>query len=743
MRGLRKVITRLLLAAIIVVPLLVYGPVRLPNELFTPRARTLRIEDRRGELLAEIPSDTARSQQPLRLSEMGDVLPQVTVALEDHRFYDHKGVDFYAICAAANRNFQHPAILSGASTITQQTIKLASGRRGRRVSSKIYEAVAAIKLERRWSKQRILEEYLNRTNYGNRFIGPAAAAKAYFGKKVPELSINEAIFLAGLPQAPSRFNPWTQYEAARAKYERSIDRLAALNWLSFDQAEHLRKNCPAVQRNFPPKRAPHFVDAVSALYPERLGALRTSLDLKLQNSIERIVESRLDELSARGVSDVAVVVMDNATGGIRAMVGSGDYARSQLNGAMVPRSCGSTLKPFVYLYGIDRRELTAATLMPDTQDAARNEFFDYDPQNYTHRHFGPVRLRDALGSSLNVPAVVAVSRLGAREVFYELQKWGFKFHRTLGEYGAGFVLGNAEIRLIDLAAAYAGLARGGISTRPAFLEQERFAGSRIASREGVAIVADILCDNDARRYSFSRISPLKTNVRIGVKTGTSSGFRDALTVGYDKDHTVAVWAGNLNGRPMQELPAVRAAAPLWRQVMDHMVANGDRELPPIVESDKLHAVTICSITGDLPAPEFSKQTHKEWFLAGTEPKVSASSNLVEIDGKLKLTLPAEYTAWCRSPENYLGAIVSPALSLKITQPRDRAVFQIDSLLAQRQQMLELVATTPSKNVQWFIDGKEIAPDANGRYFWQLEPGEREAVIVVNGERASSKFAVKN
>ena len=225
------------------------------------------------------------------------------------------------------------------------------------------------------------------------------------------------------------------------------------------------------------------MDAIVTRNPGLRGTVRTTLDLDLQATVERLVRSHLSALNRHDITQSAVVVVENATGAIRAMVGSENYAVSQINGATQPRSCGSTLKPFVYLEAIDKRLFTAASLLPDTPDAIRNEYADYDPQNYSHHYFGPVRLREALACSLNVPAVFVLSQLGARPTFYQLQKWGFNFPQGLDDYGAGFVLGNAETRLVDLAAAYAGLARGGTAMRAKFLASEHQPLTRIASAE--------------------------------------------------------------------------------------------------------------------------------------------------------------------------------------------------------------------------------------------------------------------
>lgn len=571
----------------------------------------------------------------------------------------------------------------------------------------------AWKLERRWSKERILAEYLNRSSYGNRRIGPEAAARSYFGKSAGELTLSEAIFLAGLPQAPTRLNPWRHPEQANRKYARSLARLAELGFITPDQHSLLAQP-PKIARIDPPHLAPHFVDAVVARNPGLRGTATTTLDLDLQAMTEHMVRSHLSALNRHDITQAAVVVIENATGAIRAMVGSESYAVSQINGAMQPRSCGSTLKPFIYLDAIDKRLLTAASLLPDTPDAIQNEYADYDPQNYNRRYLGPVRLREALGCSLNVPVVFALSRLGARPAFYQLQKWSFDFPQGLADYGAGFVLGNAETRLVDLAAAYAGLARGGTAMRAKFLASEHQPITRIASSEATAIITDILCDNEARQKSFGLNSPLAFEQRIAAKTGTSSGFRDTWTVGFDKEHTVAVWAGNFDGRPMRDTFAVRAATPLWAAVMQELLRR-DHPLDSPKENERLVRHEICKATGLLPS-RFSAEKLNELFLAGTEPREDSSDYFAN-DGKL--LLPDAYSRWCASRDNTIGAHVRS--EFRITSPPPNARYEIDPVLPSSQQMIELTAAV-TRDVGWFVNNERISPQHDSRFFWQLTPG---------------------
>jgi penicillin-binding protein 1C len=705
----------------------------IPDQLHKSPAGTLTLLDCRSREIAELASPEARAQFPITLDQMGPWLPRLTVALEDRRFYKHHGIDWHATVSALARNLRSRHVVSGASTITQQLVKLATGRGQRSWNHKLYEAIVAWKLERRWSKKRILAEYLNRSSYGNRRIGPEAAARAYFDKPARDLTLSEAIFLAGLPQAPTRLNPWRHPEEANRKYNRSLARLAEIGVVTRDQ-QSLLAQPPKIGHVDPPRLAPHFVDSVVAQNAGMRGTIRTTLDLDLQTTIEHLVGSHLSALNRYDITQAAVVVIENATGAIRAMVGSGNYLAAQTNGAMQPRSCGSTLKPFIYLDAVDKRLLTAASLLPDTRDAIRGEYADYDPQNYNHRYLGPVRLREALGCSLNVPAVFTLSRLGARPAFYQLQKWGFDFPQGLADYGAGFVLGNAETRLVDLAAAYAGLARGGISMRAKSLASEHQPITRIASKEATAIITDILCDNDARQKSFGPHSPLAFEQRVAAKTGTSSGFRDAWTVGFDKEHTVAVWAGNFDGRSMRDTFAVRAATPLWAAVT-HELLRRDHPLDPPAGNDKLLRREICKATGLVPS-RFSAATLNELFLAGTEPR-GDSADCFANDGKL--LLPDAYSQWCASRDNTMGAHVRSDLG--ITSPPANARYQIDPVLPPSQQMVELTAAFAG-DVEWFVNGAKVSPQRDGRFFWQLAAGEWNVHAVSRGEFAEEKITVE-
>lgn len=686
-------------------------PVALRNNPQSPLSATFL--DRKGRLIAELASPVARSHRPVGLETMGPWVPDYTVALEDQRFHKHWGLDGRATLRALLRGH------GGASTITQQLVKMATGRRGQSYSAKLKEAMVAFQLEWRWSKARILEAYLNRLPYGNRLIGIEAAAQAYFGKPAANLTQPEALFLAGLPQAPSRLNPWKHPTAAETQFHRTVRLLTSRKHMDPEVSQPV----PQIERHLPRNLAPQYLDAlqqelgVRGSPPEwHSGVYRCTLDLDLQRKVQSLARAHVTKLNRTDISQTGVVILDNHTGAVLALVGSkeGPEDPGGENAATNYRNCGSTLKPFLYLEGIEQRKFTAATIFPDTADAIRDVYKDYDPHNFVLRHLGPVRLREALASSLNVPAVVALGQLGARQVFERIRSWGVRFDRPLESAGAGFILGNVGVRLVDLCGAYAGLARGGLSQRPTFLEESLPVGGRVASPESVSIVTDILCDNDARFYSFGLHSPFAVPGRVAVKTGTSSGYRDAWTIGFTPTHTLGVWVGNFNAAPMSHAASVLAAAPLWRTVWDECL-SGDPSLP----DSALPRTTVCALSGLLPAPA-SIKTLPELFLPGTGP-VNTAENWFDSGGNP--VLPGEFAGWCRSRENHLNASVrNQPETLTILSPKKDAVYSLDPQLPETQQQVEFRVNQP-RGTTWTLNGDPLPTSAEGRVLWQMKPGQ--------------------
>ncbi len=645
-----------------------------PHPRFLRRPiQSIALLDRHGTPLRETRVEERFSRE-LTLEEVPSHVMHAVLAAEDKRFYQHHGVDWIATGRAIANGLTRGRVTSGASTITQQLIKI-SERRPRTFRTKVIEAVTALRLECTWSKERILSAYLNRVDFGNLNIGLAAAADYYFGKPVADLSVAEAALLAGLPRNPRLLNPHVALTAAIDRQHIVLSRMQENGWLdagrtALARAEPLRFQLP--RRSF---RAPHF----TALVLQESGAIdgpemRTTLDLPLHDEVERILRGRLAQLREHNVRDAAAVVIDNASGDVLALVGSADYfapGTGQVNGAWAKRSAGSTLKPFTYLLALEQGA-NAATIVADVRTSFPTADGFYRPENYNRRCYGPVSYRTALASSLNIPAVKVLLAGGGPDALHErLRTVGLTtLNHPAETYGLGLTLGNCEARLLELTNAYASLARLG-EFRPWRLRQDAPTYSRSYSRpELVWQIADILSDNSARTLSFGINSALRYDYPVACKTGTSTDFRDNWTIGFTPEFSVGVWVGNFDGAPMHEVSGVTGAGPILHGIFDHLHATRGttwyRTPPQIVER------TVHPLTGKL-LRDADPRGVREKFAAGNLPKPEDASDY-DVTGNVKLG--SEYSEWLTSAENSLRetTIVS---DLRITSPLPGSVYLID------------------------------------------------------------------
>jgi len=442
--------------------------VPLPPALFAAQPPEWEFLDRNGQPLRSVRPDNQPFRRTVEYGEIPQPLIQATLAAEDRRFWRHPGVDWRANLRAAWQLARHRRILSGGSTITQQLIKLAQPR-PRTFRTKLIEAIQALRLERVWDKQRILAAYMNRLDYGNANRGCAVAAQFYFAKSLGDLSPAECALLAGLPQAPSRLNPRSHLDRAVSRQQWILGQMRLAGWLTEEQFQRAIREplrLAAARRSF---EAPHFIDLVLALgqrpeAPHGLG-VRTTLDLALNRFAESALRQHISRLRAQHVSNGAIVVLDNRTGDVLALVGSENYfapAAGQVNGAWAPRSPGSTLKPFTYLLALERGA-TPATVVADVPTEFATATGVFTPVNYNRHCYGPMRYRLALANSLNISAVKVLASIGGPEPLQRLlQQCGLStLSRPAEDYGLGLTLGNAEARLLELANAYACLARLG------------------------------------------------------------------------------------------------------------------------------------------------------------------------------------------------------------------------------------------------------------------------------------------
>ncbi len=633
---------------------------------------SVRILDREGGLLRELLSRADGRCAPLQPDEIPEHVRAAFVAAEDRGFYGHLGVSPSAIARAAWQDFAAGRIVSGGSTLTQQLARNLVPRE-RTFAGKAREALWALRLEANLSKEEILTQYLNRVPFGNGTFGLEAAAQLYFGRHARHLSLAQAAALAAVPRGPSAYNPYRRPERLRARTAWVLGRMVALGLADAADAARARSEPLDLEAFAAAFHAPHFVDYV-AHNLDRWGlgeatVVETTLDPRLQGAVEDQVGQELARLEARHVTSAAALVVDNATGEVLAYQGSGDFfdgeRLGQNDGVQMRRQPGSALKPFLYAEAFGAGYTPATVLADlDAQFGARKGA--YAPKNYDRRTHGPVRVREALASSYNVPAVRVADDLGGERVLRALRRAGFEsLGREADYYGLGLILGNGEVSLWEAARAYAGLSRGG-ELRPlrpvrralradgsSIPLGDELAPRRFAEATSVALVSHILSDNSARARAFGLDNALRLPFAVAAKTGTSKGYSDNWTLGYTRERTVAVWAGNFDGTPMVQVSGITGAGPIFKRVMTRAMAG---LVPaPLVDARNLEHAHLCPLSGELAGPACPAEMD-EVFAAGTAPKHPCSMH-----APVAAALPPRLAARCRELAGPRGAVTDLGL----------------------------------------------------------------------------------
>ena len=651
------------LALVVAVCAVDYPRERLAHD----QATSLTVVDRHGQPLRCLPLKGGGRAVWMPLHAMPTLLLDAVLAGEDQRFFHHSGVDARALVRAAWLNLRAGRLAYGGSTVTMQLVRLLSPpHRKRSLWRKLTEAVDALRLERRVSKQEILEQYLNRAYFGSGAVGVESAAQYYFARPATALSAAEAVLLAVLPRAPSAYDLRRHESAARARRHHILALLSARGQL--DAAAWARiestplaltpaRPTPAENNLHSPFLAPHFVDYVLAqLSPsdrQRGGIVQTTLDYELQRRIELATREHVATLGQRHVSQAGVVVLDSQTGAVRAMVGAADYFdrehSGQVNITTTPRRPGSALKPFTYALALEQGD-TPATIAWDVVDVPST----YVTHNADAREHGPVRYRQALPCSYNLSAVHVAERVGIGSLLGRLRDAGLTtLTRPATAYGAGLTLGVGPVRLVDLAAAYSFLSQAGLGTSPYAIERLELAGAVPEVRQPPArvrlfsplvswLTMDMLADSEARRPAFGDELPFDLPYPVAAKTGTSAGYSDNVAIITTRELTVAAWAGNFDGTRMYEVLAMSGAAPLARAALLAAAEGRSLTLPPrppgIIERP------ICVLSGQAPGPHCPVRS--EHFIAGSEPQTTCAWHR-QAGGRLTIAWPPEVVRWAK------------------------------------------------------------------------------------------------
>jgi penicillin-binding protein 1C len=647
-----------------------------PRDLTShPAPVSTKLLDRQGRLIYEIFADERRT--PISISSLPKYVWQATLAAEDKDFYKHGGFSFRGIFRAFFNTFfrRH---LQGGSTITQQLVKKALLNDDRTVRRKVREFVLSVAVEALYTKDQILEMYLNEVPYGGTAYGLESAAQTYFGKPAKDLTLAEAALLAGLPQAPSYYSPLGSHpELARDRQKYVLDQMLEDKFISKEEsssasAENLQYAPP------PSMKAPHFslwvkdllINKYNLQTVEQEGlTVTTTLDLDLQNFAQNTVASETAKLKKENVGNGAVLITKPQTGEILAMVGSRDYFDmtndGNVNVVLRPRQPGSSIKPINYAIAIEHRLITPSTVLADKPTCfTQPKQKDYCPDNYDNQFHGPTQVRFALGNSFNIPAVKTLVINGLTNFIATSSAFGITTWQDPTKYGPSLTLGGGEVKMLDLATAYGVLANTGqkVDLNPILKVEDRLGKTlesvdakeipsektkdtlpysyfinhnsyftvtsppnvRVISAETAYLISHILYDNGARSATFGTSSYLNVSghPEVSVKTGTTNDKRDNWTIGYNPDLLTAVWVGNNDNSAMSRIASgVTGASPIWNKIMNYALKSLPQRWP--IQPPGIQGALVCSLSGlkapDSPPADCSPRY--EYFLQGTIPPI--------------------------------------------------------------------------------------------------------------------------
>lgn len=650
--------------------LLILKDIPSPKRLYSYEIpQTTKIFDRRGQLLYEV--FTEQNRTLIKLADVPLFLRQATIAVEDKDFYKHQGVNPVGGILRALKETVFGKKLQGGSTITQQLVKTALLSPERTVKRKIKEMILAFWTERLYSKDQILEMYLNQVPYGGTAWGIEAAAETYFGKKIQDLSLREATLLAGLPAAPTLYSPFGAHpELSFKRQEHVLTRMVEDGYITKEQKDEALSEKIAFRPQRTDIKAPHFVMYVREKLVEKYGEkiveqkglkVTTTLDLKLQEMAQETVASEVAKLKNMKVTNGATLVIRPPTGEILAMVGSKDYFASESGNFNVTTSLrqpGSAIKPLNYAIGIENKKVTPATLFLDTPTCFQVPGQKpYCPVNYDGKFHGPVQLRFALGNSFNIPAVKMMALNGVETMVASSSAMGISTFKDPSNYGLSLTLGGGEVTMLDMAEAFGVFANEGIrrdlisilkveDVNGQILQEFKdhnfipdvdkqlsypssilITGPRVLSSETAFLISHILLDNNARSEMFGTSSFLVVPKHtVSVKTGTTDDKRDNWTVGFTPNFLVTAWVGNNDNSPMHPLltSGVTGAAPIWNKIMSSVLKNQPDLWPK--QPEDIVGAQICSLSGNLApnsdpnSPDKGCNIRYEYFLKGTIPK---------------------------------------------------------------------------------------------------------------------------
>ena len=758
---------------------------------------TIKIWDRNNILLYESAGIIGK-----KIAIIYDKLPKyvvdATVASEDSSFWTNSGIDSKAIIRSSIINLKSWRIISGASTITQQLARIAIispyQSAPRTFLRKMREILIALRLNFAYSKKNILTKYLNEVYYGNLSYGIQAASNTYFHKDVSQLSLAESAFLTGLISSPEVKNPFLNMKAAKAAQINVLDLMVKNGFINKIQADESKKEEIEIVKPTNDIKAPHFVYFIQ----EELKKIKlknkeginvyTTLDYPSYTLSKEIAKLWVDKLrNEHELSNASLVLIKNKTGEILDMLGGIDYFDTkndgQVNLATSLRQPGSALKPITYTAAF-MQGYTPATLIYDIKKVYKTKKGEgFTPNNYDDRFHGLVLAREALASSLNLPAVEMLNRIGIKNFLNVAKNLGITTFNQEERYDLSLTLGGGEVKLLDLTNVYASFAREGIYRQPYAIEKiitdtgetiyehRNDNGIQALGQNGKQItylISNILSDPKARLISFNEKNPLVLSHPAAVKTGTTTDWHDNWTVGYTVDYTVGVWVGNNDNHPMKEITGIVGAAPIWNQFFEEFLKG--KPIKQFSKPEHIKKVEICKITGQL-SDNICPEKITELFIEGTEPKeTSKILKLVKIDrrnnllasdkcpvefteNKVFIDYPPEVYSWAiENNQEIIPKVFSPLCEndkgsplfsekpfLSITYPKEGTVFQSAPFIVNNQAVVfEINVSFAISKISWYVDDNlyKISNELPFKVSWVPKIGTH--VIYVIGQTTNNQ-----
>lgn len=691
------------MTVLVLITLINLRPITAPfNRLLSETSGT-QILDRHGEPLNVSYQTRWNTHDLVALHRIPGFLKTAFILSEDKRFYNHIGFDWVARLHAVIQNVRHLKAVRGASTITEQVVRMIHPR-PRTLWSRWLEGWEAMVLEKTSNKDEILEFYLNQVPYAANRRGVVQSARYYFNRDLETLSQKEMLALVVLVRAPSRVDLFKDTSHVQFALSRLTTRLAENGGLNETLQQIILNEQFQLEKTNLSVNARHFVQFVKQqpeLAHTRLSKVRTTLDGMLQQRVQRMLDRRVQDLKPKQVHNSAVLIVDHSSGEILSWA----VADSQhditpgkfINAALTPRQPGSALKPFLYTLAL-QKGWSVATVINDRPLVEPVGTGLHSYQNYSRHFYGPVTLRTALGNSLNIPALKAVQFVGTEDYLNVLKQLGFKgLERHPNFYGDGIALGNGEVTLYELVQAYAVLANKGLFRSLTTLrDRHRTEPSRrVFTKEVTSLIGNVLSDPQARRLEFSENSVLNLPIQTAVKTGTSTDYRDAWAIGYNFRYVVGVWMGNLDQTPTEGVTGSTGPALLLRSLFAELTRYQDTR--PLYMSPRLSRLDMCMDSKQIKHKNKNCHSQTEWFILGTEPKT----------------------------------MVGEPQSIRLRMPTPGLQLAYDPRLPESSQALEfhIQGLNQKDRVRWNINGREISL-SGGKYLWPIKRGAHRLSAIV-------------